>query len=100
MNNVVTEIAFSLVCGGIGGSIAGSLVRKADFGPMGNTLIGVIGGGITLLLLNVTGLLVVPATLSGTLLGILGGACGSMIGGAALLAIVGLIKNAVVHKTA
>jgi hypothetical protein len=52
-----------------------------------------------MLLLNVTGQLVIPATLSGILGQILGVACGSMIGGAALLAIVGLIKNAVVHKT-
>ena len=100
MQSVVTEIAISMVYGSVGGSIAGSLLKKSDFGPMGNTLIGVIGGGITMLLLNVTGQLVIPATLSGILVQILGVACGSMIGGAALLAIVGLIKNAVVHKTA
>lgn len=100
MENVVTEIAISMVCGSVGGSIAGSLLKKSDFGPVGSTLIGVIGGGITLLLLNVTGLLLMPATLSGTLLGILGDACGSVLGGGILLAILGLIKNAVVHKTA
>ena len=73
---------------------------QIDFGPAGNTLIGVIGGGITLLLLDVTGLLLIPPTLSATLAGILGVACGSMMGGATLLAIVGLIKYAVVNKTA
>ena len=100
MNNVITEIALSLVYGGIGGSIAGSLLKKIDFGPPGNTLIGIIGGCITLLLLNVTGLLLMPPTLSATLAGIFEVACGSMIGGATLMAIVGLIKYAVVNKTA
>lgn len=100
MNNVATEIVLSLIYGGIGGSIAGSLLKKIDFGPPGNTFIGVIGGGVTMLLLDVTGLLLMPPTLSATLAGILGDACGSMLGGGILMAIVGLIKNAVVHRTA
>ena len=100
MNNVVTEIVLSLVYGGVGGGLAGSLLKKFDFGPVGNTLIGAIGGGITMLLLHVSRLLLLPSTLSATLAGILGVACGSVLGGGILVAIVGLIKNAVVDRTA
>jgi hypothetical protein len=100
MNNAITEIALSLVYGGVGGNIAGSLLKRFDFGGAGNTLIGAIGSGTALLLLHVSGLLLMPASLSETLAGILGVACSSLLSGGALIAIVGFIKNAIVHKTA
>ena len=59
---------------------------------MGNTIVGLIGGGLGEQLLSGTGLL--QST------GLMGDIGGSVVGGGILMAVVGLIKNAMAGKTA
>ncbi len=40
------SIVTSLVSGGVGGNIAGALVKERRLGPVLNTILGVVGGGI------------------------------------------------------
>lgn len=59
-------------------------------GPVGNTFVGLIGGGLGGQLLSATGLLQSS--------GMIGDICGSAVGGGILMAIVGFIRNAVAAK--
>jgi uncharacterized membrane protein YeaQ/YmgE (transglycosylase-associated protein family) len=42
----------SLVSGGVGGNIAGAVIQKFNLGPVGNTIAGLVGGGVGGQLLN------------------------------------------------
>jgi len=88
----VMQIAVALISGGVGGNIAGALLKKFSLGPVGNTIVGLIGGGLGEQLLSATGLL--QSTGMARDIG------GSVVGGGILMAIVGLIKNALADKTA
>jgi uncharacterized membrane protein YeaQ/YmgE (transglycosylase-associated protein family) len=39
-------IIISLISGGVGGNIAGALMKKFNLGPIGNSIAGIVGGGI------------------------------------------------------
>jgi uncharacterized membrane protein YeaQ/YmgE (transglycosylase-associated protein family) len=92
MGSVLTQIIVALISGGVGGNIAGALLKKFSLGPVGNTIVGLIGGGLGEQLLNATGVLQSS--------GMLANIGGSVVGGGVLMAIVGLIKNAMANKTA
>jgi hypothetical protein len=89
------QILINLVAGAIGGNAAGKASPGLDLGTIGNTIAGLVGGGvlgqlITLLLPAIT-----AAAQSGNLSigniathAIAGGA-----GGAILTAIIGMVKN-------
>ena len=67
-------------------------LKKFSLGPVGNTIVGLIGGGVGEQILSAMGLL--PSG-GGGLVGNIGG---SAVGGAILMAIVGAIKNAMASK--
>jgi hypothetical protein len=93
----IVGLIIQLISGAVGGNIAGSALKQYNLGTMGNSIAGVIGGGV-------------GAQIIGALLG--GGtgaeaAAGSMdigsiigqivsggVGGGILMVIVGLIKQA------
>jgi uncharacterized membrane protein YeaQ/YmgE (transglycosylase-associated protein family) len=83
----VTHILLSLLSGGVGGNIAGALLKQYSLGPIGNTILGLLGGGAGWKILN----LIVGGPGAGMGLDIVG----SVLGGGLLMAVVGLIKNAV-----
>jgi uncharacterized membrane protein YeaQ/YmgE (transglycosylase-associated protein family) len=85
-------IIIQLISGAIGGNLAGSIFKNISLGTIGNTLAGILGGGIGSQLLGA--------------LGLIGGAAGTMdiativssvasggVGGGVLLAIVGFVKK-------
>jgi uncharacterized membrane protein YeaQ/YmgE (transglycosylase-associated protein family) len=80
------QLVVSLISGGVGGNIAGALLKNFSLGPIGNTIVGLIGGGAGGRLLRAMGVL--QST------GMVGDIAGSGVGGAVLMIIVGLIKNA------
>jgi uncharacterized membrane protein YeaQ/YmgE (transglycosylase-associated protein family) len=86
MENTLVHWIVTLVCGGVGGNIAGALLKQFNLGPVWNTVAGVLGGGLGGQLLGSTGLL------EGS--GLIGDVGASTVGGGVLLAVVGLIKNA------
>jgi uncharacterized membrane protein YeaQ/YmgE (transglycosylase-associated protein family) len=92
MGNLLAVI-IQLVCGALGGNIAGSWLKKLTLGTVGNSIAGILGGGIGGQLL---GLLGVGTGTPGSLdLGsIIGSILGGGVGGGVLMAIVGLIKKA------
>lgn len=86
-----------LVSGGAGGLGAGKLMPKASLGTIGNVIAGVVGGGVGGQLLAMFGIDFSGA--GGTdMSGILASLAGGGVGGGALMAIVGVIKNAIGGK--
>jgi uncharacterized membrane protein YeaQ/YmgE (transglycosylase-associated protein family) len=101
MTGIITE----LIAGGVGGNIAGALLKKFDLGPVGNTiagLIGGVGGGQLLSMLTAGGAAATTAAAAGggtDLTSILSNVGGAGVGGVVVTAIIGLIKNQMVKST-
>jgi len=96
----LTQLIIQLVIGAIGGNAAGAVMKDKSLGTLGNTIAGVIGGGIGGQLLNAVlggGAPVAgdaAAAASGMDIGaLIQQIAGGGIGGAVLMAIVGMIKN-------
>jgi uncharacterized membrane protein YeaQ/YmgE (transglycosylase-associated protein family) len=84
-------ILIQLISGGVGGNIAGALLKSFNLGPIGNTIAGIlggVGGGQLLSMLTVA-----PAASSGLdMSSILSSVGGGGVGGAVIMIIVGLVK--------
>jgi uncharacterized membrane protein YeaQ/YmgE (transglycosylase-associated protein family) len=90
--NIVNPL-IQLACGAAGGNLAGSLFKNLNLGTLGNSLAGIVGGGL--------GGQILQRLIGGTATGdatdltsIVSSVVGGGIGGTIVLAIVGLIKNA------
>jgi len=92
MDNLLPLI-IQLVSGAVGGNLAGSVLKKLSLGTLGNSIVGILGGGIGAYLLDLVG---VPVSASGGMdIGsIVSSIAGGGVGGAVLMAIVGIIKKA------
>ncbi len=92
----IVGLIIQLLAGAFGGNIAGSALKNHGLGIVGNSIVGVIGGGI--------GGQILAALLGGTAMpdlathtaggGIISNIAGGGIGGAILMVIVGLIRKA------
>ena len=91
MGNLLPLI-IQLVSGAVGGNVAGGLMNQFSLGTLGNSIAGILGGGIGGQLLGLLGI----ATGSGGMdIGsIVGSIASGGVGGGVLMAIVGVIKNA------
>ena len=81
----MTELIISLLTGAVGGNLAGALLKKFSMGTLWNSVVGILGGGLGAQLLGMLGL---------DLGGIVGSLAGGTAGGGVLMAIIGLVKNA------
>ena len=95
----IVNILISLVSGGVGGNAAGAALKDQSLGTIGNTIAGVVGGGLGSFILQALGVLSTMGMTDMSIGSIIGNVAGSGIGGAVLMAIVGFIKNAVSKKT-
>jgi uncharacterized membrane protein YeaQ/YmgE (transglycosylase-associated protein family) len=89
-------IIIQLISGGVGGNIAGALLKRFNLGPIGNTIAGIlggVGGGQLLSMLTGAAGAVAPAASGGLdMSSILSSVGGGGIGGAVIMVIVGLVK--------
>jgi hypothetical protein len=87
-------LIIQLVSGALGGNIAGTLLKNISLGTLGNSIAGIVGGGIGGQILEqvfhtgIAGGALDPVAIITQILG--GG-----VGGGVLMAIVGAIRNAV-----
>ena len=86
-------LLISLVSGAVGGNIAGAAMQDKSLGTLGNSIAGILGGGLGGWILGALGIL---AQTGGSLdlTSIVGIVASGGVGGAALLVIVSLIKSA------
>jgi uncharacterized membrane protein YeaQ/YmgE (transglycosylase-associated protein family) len=105
----VMGIVTDLIAGGIGGNIAGALLKKINLGPIGNTIAGIVGGvggGQLLSMLTGGGAAATAAAAAGAANGgtdmssILTNVVGGGVGGAIVMAIVGAIKTQMAKSSA
>lgn len=87
------EWIISLVTGAIGGNVAGAVFKNLTLGPLGNTVAGVLGGGVGTAILN-------AATGSAAAGGgsVVGTIASSGVGSVVVTLIAGVIKNAMAKK--
>lgn len=89
-------VIVQLVSGAVGGNAAGALMKKFSLGTLLNCVLGIVGGGLGGQLL---GLLGIDAPAGGMdVKSVVGSIASGGVGGGALIAIVGLIKNAMGKK--
>ena len=92
----IVGLIIQLIAGGVGGNIAGSALKQYDLGTIGNTIAGVVGGGVGAQIIGA--LLGDGAGAAGTggldIGSIIGQIASGGVGGGILMAIVGLIKQA------
>lgn len=91
MGNLVPLI-IQLISGAVGGNAAGALMKNFSLGPVWNSVIGIVGGGLGGQLLGMLGI----ATSTGgmDMASVVGSIAGGGVGGGVLLAIIGVIKKA------
>jgi uncharacterized membrane protein YeaQ/YmgE (transglycosylase-associated protein family) len=108
------SLIVSLISGVLGGNIAGAALSDKSLGTIGNSVTGLIGGGIGGYILKALGVIAAVTTAvtgapeathaaasaasSFDLGSFLANVGGSGVGGAILTAVVALIKNAASHK--
>jgi uncharacterized membrane protein YeaQ/YmgE (transglycosylase-associated protein family) len=87
------EWIISLVTGAIGGNAAGAIFKNLSLGPLGNTLSGLVGGGVGTAILNaVTGSAAAPGG------SVVGNIASSGVGSVVVMLIVGFIKSKMAAK--
>ena len=86
------QIIIQLIAGVIGGNAAGAAAKNLSLGTLGNSIAGIVGGGIGGQILSALG----AGGAEGLDLGaIVQSVAGGGVGGAVLLAIVGAVKKAI-----
>jgi len=94
----IISLIIEAVSGALGGNIAGAAMKENSLGTLGNSIAGIVGGGLGGALLQsawgaaAAGDGPLDLTTIGT------NVAGGGVGGAILMAIIGLIKNAMAKK--
>jgi hypothetical protein len=94
----IVGLIIQLISGAVGGNIAGSAMKQYNLGTLGNSIAGVIGGGVGAqiigALLGAGGTGAEAAAGSMDIGSIIGQIASGGVGGGILMVIVGLIKQA------
>ena len=87
-----------LVSGAVGGNAAGAVLKKFSLGTLGNSIVGILGGGLGGTILQT--LLGGGAAPAGgmDMAGIISSIAGGGVGGGVLMAIIGVIRNMMSSK--
>jgi|SRR5438552_19140991 len=94
----ITSLIIEAVSGAVGGNVAGAALKEKSLGLIGNSLAGVVGGGLGGTILHA----VMGAATSGggmDMNSIISNVAGAGVGGAILMATVGIIKDQMAKKS-
>jgi uncharacterized membrane protein YeaQ/YmgE (transglycosylase-associated protein family) len=89
-------LIIQLISGAVGGNVAGSVLKQYDLGALGNSLAGIVGGGIggQLLTMLLGGGAAAAASGNLDIGSIVTQVLGGGVGGGVLMAIIGMIRQA------
>lgn len=90
----IINLIISLVSGIIGGNIAGAAMKEKSLGPIGNSITGILGGGLGGIILQLLGLFNQAGGADINMESILSNIGSGGVGGALLMIIIAFIKNA------
>jgi uncharacterized membrane protein YeaQ/YmgE (transglycosylase-associated protein family) len=93
----IIALIISLASGAVGGNLAGALFKNINLGTVGNSIAGILGGGLGGWILSLLGIMA-PAGGSLDIGSILGSVASGGVGGGVLMAIVGFIKQSMAPK--
>jgi uncharacterized membrane protein YeaQ/YmgE (transglycosylase-associated protein family) len=94
----IISLIIEVISGAVGGNVAGAAMKDSSLGTVGNSIAGIVGGGLGgTILQSITGN---AATGGGSLdmTTILSNIAGGGVGGAILMAVIGLVKNQMAKK--
>jgi len=93
----IVGLIIQLICGAVGGNVAGALLKNFSLGTAGNSIAGIIGGGLGG---QVLGALLGGggANASAAVGSMLGNIAGGGVGGAVLMIIIGIIRAMMSNK--
>jgi uncharacterized membrane protein YeaQ/YmgE (transglycosylase-associated protein family) len=94
----IISLIIEIISGAIGGNVAGAAMKENSLGTLGNSIAGIVGGGLGgTILQSITGN-VASGGGSLDLTTILSNVAGGGVGGAILMAVIGLIRNQMAKK--
>lgn len=85
-------IIIQLVSGAVGGNVAGTAMKNQSLGTIGNSIAGIIGGGLGGQLLSILGIAITTGGMDAS--SVVGSIAGGGVGGGVLIVIINLIKKA------
>ncbi len=88
----IVNLIISLVSGAVGGNVAGAAMKDKSLGTAGNSIAGILGGGLGAWILQLVG--IVTKDGGHSLVQILEQIASGGVGGGVLLAIIAAIKSA------
>ena len=95
----IISLIIEAISGAVGGNVAGAAMKENSLGTVGNSIAGIVGGGLGGTILHaVMGGTAAASGGSMDLTSILTNVAGGGVGGAVLMAIVGIIKNKMAAK--
>ena len=93
----IVSLLISLVSGAVGGNGAGAILKQFSLGPLWNSIVGILGGGLGAFILNALGLgtgAEAGAAAAGSLgANIIGNLVAGLVGGGVLLPIIGFVRK-------
>jgi uncharacterized membrane protein YeaQ/YmgE (transglycosylase-associated protein family) len=93
----ITSLLIEAVSGAVGGNVAGAAMKENSLGAVGNSIAGIVGGGLGGTILQaVMGTAATGGSLD--MQSILTNVGGGGVGGAILMVIIGIIKNKMMAK--
>jgi uncharacterized membrane protein YeaQ/YmgE (transglycosylase-associated protein family) len=93
----IISLIIQVISGAVGGNVAGAAMKENSLGTLGNSIAGIVGGGLGGTILQ----MVMGTAAAGgglDLQSILANVAGGGVGGAILMAIIGIIKNKMAAK--
>jgi len=94
----IISLIIEAISGAVGGNVAGAAMKDNSLGTMGNSIAGIVGGGLGGTLLQAVMGTAAAGGGSLDLTTILSNVAGGGVGGAILMAVVGIIKNKMAAK--
>ena len=94
MSGAMINLIIQLISGAVGGNVAGSAMKDYNLGPLGNSIAGIIGGGIGGQILSHFSPAMAQAATTLDWGAIIGQIASGGIGGGILMVIVGMLKGA------
>ena len=94
----IISLIIEAISGAVGGNVAGAAMKENSLGTMGNSIAGIVGGGLGGTLLQTVMGTAAAGGGSLDLTTILSNVAGGGVGGAILMAVVGIIKNKMAAK--
>jgi len=89
----IISLIIQLISGAVGGNVAGAAMKENSLGTLGNSIAGIVGGGLGGTVLQMALGSAAAGGGSMDLTSILSNVAGGGVGGAILMAIIGIIKN-------